>query len=138
VPKIINGVTCRTREESLKHIIKQANKGKIGAAHAKDGGFGGSCLYEYPSGNHCAVGCLLSKKQLKDLQRRELMEMSIGHVSKYVGAVNLEAVTGMTLEELEKLQRVHDKAMSESPLTQAGIDVANYCKEQLKNLKANV
>lgn len=134
--KIINGITCRTREESLKHILDQARKSKIGPSAAD--GKSNNCQYVYPSGNHCAVGCLLDDKQLKDIERRELNEMSIWKVGQTIGEINLTTVTGMTFLELKKLQNLHDTKLGQKGPAQARKAIMDYCKEELKNLQANV
>ena len=140
MPKIINGVTCRTREESLKHIIKQAKAGKIGPKGSEWSS--GSCHYKYLSGNHCAVGCLFSANQLKDIERRDFNSTSIAMVAQEIGQKNIEAVTGMTVRELVKLQRLHDLAVERCPglgsvRTSIGKAVIDYCEKELAEL-ANV
>ena len=139
MPKIINGVTCRTREESLKHIIKQAKAGKIGPKANDQHGFD-SCAYQYPSGNHCAVGCLFSAKQIKDIKIRQANGLSISYLASRsaIGKRNIEAVTGMSLTELKSLQSIHDRSLESSGGVQlARAKLIDYCEKELAEL-ANV
>jgi hypothetical protein len=132
---IINGVKCRTREESLRHIIKQAKAGKIGPNNESDASSASNCMYEYRSGNNCAVGCLLSKEQLKDLKRQSLNEMSIFYVAatNSIGLKNVETVTGMKLPELRKIQMIHDQALERSGGVQmARNKLIEYCEKELE------
>lgn len=115
MPHTINGVQCRTKVESLQHIIIQAKKGKIGPKLEK--GDKPNCNYQYPSGNNCAVGCLFSEAQLKlimeENEYQETMnEEHIASLAKTFGAKNIEAVTGMKLHELETIQKAHDSELT--------------------------
>ena len=139
MPKIINGVTCRTRKESLKHIIKQAKAGKIGPKDGDKIGFE-NCSYVYPSGNNCGVGCLFSAKQLKDIKARGCNGMAINYLagSYNVGKKNIEAVTGMAVKELKHIQHIHDSAVDSTGGVQlARIRLIEYCEKELAEL-ANV
>lgn len=115
MPHIINGVQCRTKIESLKHIIYQARAGKIGPKFNK--GDKPNCNYQYPSGNHCAVGCLFSEAQLKLITQEDEFQSSmneehIGSLAAAFGKKNIEAVTGMTVEELTAIQKAHDNELT--------------------------
>lgn len=126
--KIINGVKCRTGRESLEHIIKQANKGKIGANVDKGDSYG-DCEYVYPSGNNCAVGSLFSKAQLKDIRKRHHNGSNIGYVAAVcVGHDNLETVTGLTVGQLMHIQNIHDKYEGKTRIEH----VVQACEEALK------
>lgn len=109
MPHIINGVQCRTKIESLKHIIEQANLGNIGPNVAK-GDCQAACQYTYESGNHCAVGSLFSEAQLKLIDEGNENNSNIQVIAETFGKNNVEAVTGMTVNELRTLQSVHDEA----------------------------
>ena len=132
--KFINGVACRTKRESLLHIIAQAEAGTISAKDKRDARFG-QCAYVYPSGNNCAVGSLFSKEQLKDIERLELNEMSIDYVADKIGEKNIEAVTGMTMFELESLQKTHDEVLQNSGFEKARQAVIHHAKDMLQALK---
>jgi hypothetical protein len=115
MPQIINGVLCRSKIESLQHIIDQAKQGKIGPNIDK-GDFP-NCTYQYPSGNHCAVGSLFSQAQLEAITAENEWseshnEESVGNLAIVFGETNIETVTGMTIEELGTIQRAHDNALS--------------------------
>lgn len=114
MPTIINGVSCRSKIESLQHIIDQAKKGKIGPNLDK-GDPKNSCFYQYPSGNNCAVGSLFSEAQLKQINTGDNWhghnEESIAGLAKHFGEKNVETVTGMKIKDLQLLQNVHDKAL---------------------------
>lgn len=131
--QIINGVQCRTREESLRHIIKQAKLKKIGPKRETEHG---ECNYVYPSGNNCAVGSLFSENQLKDIKARDFNEMSINYLAlREVGKRNVEAVTGMKLKELELLQKIHDDTSANHSPQAARDGVRIYCEKELEKLK---
>jgi hypothetical protein len=114
MPQIINGVSCRSKIESLQHIIDQAKKGTIGPNVSKGDKL--DCLYQYPSGNNCAVGSLFSEVQLKAIncstdRWESHNEESVEALARIFGKDNIEIVTGMTIAELVTIQRVHDKAL---------------------------
>lgn len=111
--KKINGVKCRTAIESLKYIIKRAGENKLGPTKldlTKNSTWD-NCMYEYPSGNNCAVGCLFSKEQLKYIN--EYNSISIDALSDVIGVKNIETVTGLELQDLISLQQIHDDAADE-------------------------
>lgn len=129
--QIINGVKCRTRIESLNHIISQAKKAKIGINMDK-GDKHDLCQYEFNSGNNCGVGSLFDKKQLNWLKKQELNESSITYVAQgFVGKKNIETVTGMKLKELAHIQHIHDMAKDGQ---EARIKLTIYCNAQLAKL----
>lgn len=134
MPKIINGVTCRTRKESLMHIMDQARKGKIGPTE-KDDQY--DCSYRYPSGNCCAVGSLFSKQQLKDIKDRNLNDTKVFLLASRVGESNITTVTGMTVRELDNIQRIHDtRTQSTGGAQKARIKLIEYCERELQELKS--
>jgi len=115
MPQIINGVSCRSKIESLQHIIEQAKKGTIGPNVSKGDPIG-SCFYQYPSGNNCAVGSLFSQAQLKQINNTDdswhsYNEESIAGLALRFGKKNVETVTGMSVPELTRLQHTHDEAL---------------------------
>jgi len=100
----------RTRKQALQHILSEFDAGRLGA----EDGFGG-CVYRAvkPEADgtfkHCAVGCLFNDAQLDDIQTRGLNASStIDYVALFVGQKNIEHVTGLDLEELLHIQRMHD------------------------------
>ncbi len=98
----------RTRIQSLKHILANLDEDKLGAMSP----FGG-CVYVSDDGQKfCGVGCLFSSKQLTDIRNRKLLGVDISTLAYYIGNNNIETVTGMTLEELTKIQTKHDMAVS--------------------------
>jgi len=114
MPHIINGVSCRSKIESLQHIIDQAKQGKIGPNVNKGDKL--DCAYQYKSGNNCAVGSLFSEAQLKEINCsadpwESHNEESVDALARIFGKNNIEAVTGMAIAELVTIQRVHDKAL---------------------------
>ncbi len=113
--KKINGVKCRTATESLKYIIKRAGANKIGPTKSDltKNPTWSNCMYEYPSGNNCAVGCLFSKEQLKYINKYNSNNISIDALSNVIGVKNIETVTGLKLQDLISLQEIHDEAVDE-------------------------
>ena len=136
MPTDINGVTCRTARESLEHIIAHAKAGRIGPSDKRaDDGHRHTCLYEYPSGNNCAVGVLFSKAQLEFIRKVEGENQMIGHLArKHIGERNLQAVTGLPMRSLEMLQRAHDDTLSQSP-QMARLAVMKVAQNMLTALK---
>jgi len=131
--QIINGVECRTREESLRHIIQQANLKKIGP---KREGEDGGCEYLYASGNNCAVGSLFSKTQLKSIDEAGYNESAIDYVAKdFLGKRNVETVTGMKVSELKMIQEIHDNTLQNHSPQAARDGVRIYCEQQLEKLQ---
>ena len=114
MPHIINGVSCRSKIESLQHIIDQAKKGKVGPNLSKNDP-STLCYYQYPSGNKCAIGCLFSEAQLKQINNGDEWtdhnEEGIKGLAQYFGRKNVETVTGMEIKELEILQNTHDREL---------------------------
>lgn len=135
MPHIINGVECRNREESLRHIIKQAKAEKIGPKVGKDST--GSCQYHYPSGNNCAVGSLFSDNQIAYIKRFGMNDTRITLVATNVGADNIKTVTGMAITELQCIQSIHDQAVS-SGAEKARQKVIAYCEKELEKAQAKV
>lgn len=130
----VKGIECRTREESLRHIIQQAKLKKIGPKTEKDETYG--CEYEYPSGNNCAVGSLFSKEQLKDIRAQHANGSAILFLAQYhIGKRNIETVTGMKLKELEILQRIHDDTLGNHNPQAARDGVRIYCEKELEKLQ---
>ena len=129
--KIINGVECRTREESLRHIARQAKLKKIGPKRETEHG---NCQYLYESGNNCAVGSLFSPKQLEEIDAKAFNELSIGYLASEVGKKNIETVTGMKLKELELLQKIHDDTLANHSAQAARDGVRIYCEKELAKL----
>lgn len=89
--------------EQYRKLQELALKGKLGASSSD-----GSCVYEF-KGSFCAVGALFNKAQHKDLKARDLNAKGISFVAHQIGKKNLEAVTGLSLNELVKLQGLHDE-----------------------------
>jgi len=111
--KTINGIKCRTRNESLKHIIEQTKAGKVGPKSSDQHVmFGDLCSYQYESGNNCAVGCLFTKEQLKWIDDRLLNNTDILDLSQRVSVENIEAVTGIPLTTLYDIQCEHDDILA--------------------------
>lgn len=134
--KIINGVKCRTREESLKHMLRQAKAGKIGPSPSDTEDY--FCLYRYSSGNNCAVGSLFSHAQLTDIDRLGFNESSVAMLATLsdIGKRNLETVTGMKVKELHIIQKIHDDTLQNHGVQQARDGVIAYCKKELASSKA--
>ena len=134
--QIINGVECRTREESLRHIAQQAKLKKVGPKTEREAC---GCEYQYPSGNNCAVGSLFNKAQLKTIKKAGLNEMAIDYVARdYVGQKNIETVTGMEMKELKKLQELHDGVVQDRSPQAARDALIRYCETELEKLEKAV
>ena len=117
----------RTREEALDFIIQQAKEGKIGPNLAIDPA---TCRYTYESGNHCAVGCLLSDELLTKIQEENYNGQGVNAICRTFGRENVELATGLTQHELAYLQHEHDVAFTEGE----GLPP----EERLKNAIENV
>jgi hypothetical protein len=148
MPHIINGVSCRSKIESLQHIIDQAKKSKIGP-NVRKGDPTMSCFYQYPSGNNCAIGSLFSEAQLKEINCSDdpwhgHNEESIAGLALRFGKKNVETVTGMSVPELTRLQHTHDEALQgfadndEGRVKNARQAVIELATEMLKMAQAKV
>lgn len=133
--KVIAGVKCRSAIESLEHIIKRAKAGKIGPTK-KDRDEYKHCAYKYPSGNNCAVGCLFSKDQLKDICNKNVNGNGVVSLARVIGAHNLETVTGMDIPSLLLLQKAHDDVVNEGKKpTKTVIAQAKLLMKKYKGIK---
>lgn len=100
-----------TREQSLKKILAYAKNPKTRFA---------SGYYTNGSGDYCAVGTLFSKEQIRDIISRRLNDSNIqelaymlsGTDKTRIGKKNIEAVTGLSLQELKVIQRANDCCIS--------------------------
>jgi len=96
----------RTRLSALKHILNMLDACMLGAGAGR--AIGG-CMYRF-KGSYCAVGCLFTEAQLDDIRKVGLNNVAVDELAKYVGEENLKYMTGMTLDELSEMQRMHDSA----------------------------
>ena len=118
----------RTREEALDFIIQQAKEGKIGPNVSM--GEPVTCRYTYEqSGNHCAVGCLLTDELLQEISEQSCNGENVNYVCRTFGRERLEAMTGLTQHELAFLQYQHDQAF---------IEGSDAPEERLKTALKNV
>lgn len=107
----VNRFVGPTREQSLKKILTYAKNPKTRFA---------SGCYINGLGNYCAVGTLFSKAQIQDIISRrlncadieELAFIISGTDKTRIGKKNIEAVTGLTLQELRVIQRANDCRIS--------------------------
>ncbi len=112
MPHLVNGVERRTREEALHYLIEQAEAGKIGPNIAS--GDKPICRYHYSSGNHCAVGALLTPEQIELIDNMGYGDQNASAISSLLGKANLTDSTGLSLYELIFLQGEHDNAMNQT------------------------
>ena len=131
---LVNGIECRTRQESLIHIAQQAKLKKIGPKNEHEHGF---CEYRYASGNNCAVGALFSKAQLDQIDAWGCTSTSINQLALVnIGKRNVETITGMKLKELEIIQKIHDDTLQSHGAQEARDGVRIYCEKELEKLQA--
>lgn len=96
--------------DQYKKLLKMAEAGELGAFDEYE-----VCMYRY-GGKRCAVGALFNKAQLDDIQKRDLNAVSIRAVASDIGHRNIETVTGFTLDELDMIQREHDRCSGRTGL----------------------
>jgi hypothetical protein len=94
---------ARTKQEALQHILAELDAGRLGAQNEY-----GGCVYESKDGKHCGVGCLFTPEQHAWIKQRKLGHLGVGSLSEFVGRNNLFHMTGMSVEELRRIQRLHD------------------------------
>lgn len=117
-----------TPEQAIKKIRKALREGKLGAFN------GSECMYEDANGNMCGVGCLLSKEQREDLKAKGMNTKGIDQIcDDYTGEENLLFATGLPVEILVRLQRVHDEEFLFKP---SNVKVDK--KELAKNLISEI
>lgn len=69
----------------------------------------GNCQYSDSNGKPCAVGYFFTPEQRADIKKRGINDITIDVVQASVGAVNIEAMTGMTMDQCMEIQRQFDK-----------------------------
>lgn len=118
----------RTKLESLKHIKKSLDKGRLGA------NVNGRCLYRNDiRTKFCGVGCLFSEEQLDDIETRGLNAQSIRIVIDEIGEDNIREVTGMSISELSKIQMIHDECVYNNIFKPNGLK--EYIISEIENNK---
>ena len=89
-------------KNSLKKIIKFAKEGKLKAKE------GNGCVYhDKEKGTYCAIGCLLSKNLLKELEENNMNDglSASGLFEEYP---DLETKLGFTSDQADVIQAMHD------------------------------
>jgi hypothetical protein len=126
----------RTRKQALSHILSELVAGRLGAVDGpKSDPWAKGCAYESRIDgkiSHCGVGCLFNESQIRSIKMRGLNTSSIDVVEEVIGTLNLETVTGLHMEELMKIQDIHDgewQLIQSNPL---GTDLHYYLQYELK------
>lgn len=68
----------------------------------------GNCQYSDSAWRPCAVGYFFTPEQRADIKKRGINDITIDNVRRSVGTENIEAMTGMTLDQCVKIQRRFD------------------------------
>lgn len=122
--KSLNTMT-RTREQALRHILNEYEAGRLGATSCSFGSqnfinshgvvVSPEAKIEIPvyssdkdENTHCSIGCLFTEDQLKDIKRRHLNDASVSKLETHIGTENIQYVTGLSIDELYYIQRMHD------------------------------
>lgn len=101
-------MNTRTKKEAYQHVLSELNLEKLGAFEKIPGGI--HCVYETSDGKHCGVGCLFSTSFLDKIKKNERTFLRLSLLIGYglTNKIELENMTGLSLEELERLQTEHD------------------------------
>jgi hypothetical protein len=95
------GFTRRTLLDAVHAIIAARNNGTL----ALEGG----CVYQSKKdGKRCIIGALFSDAQLAYIHHFKLNGATISSLKGWVGAANIEFVTGLTLDQAAALQSEWD------------------------------
>jgi hypothetical protein len=97
----MHGFPSPDKLSQLRKLKDLYQKDRLGAFTAV------SCVYQNGQ-KTCAVGALFNKAQLKDIRARGLNSAPIEHLVQAIGKKNIEAVTGFSIRELDKMQDEHD------------------------------
>lgn len=121
----------RTQKQAYQHVLSELNAGRLGAMK------NGSCVYEHKVKKeirHCGVGCLFTPKQITDIRKWRMNGDNIGRLAVHVGKNNVEAATGLSMEDLRTLQGLHDAAFDqvESDSSDETIELQNSFRQFLK------
>jgi hypothetical protein len=97
-----------SRKQALKNVLSALDAGQLGAFRD------GSCMYEDIRASngerrYCSVGVLFTDAQRRDIRFRGLNQEDVGSLAEAIGQDNIEAVTGLTVEDLQDMQTVHDE-----------------------------
>jgi len=94
--------------------------------------YGGSCSYQTPHGNKCAVGRILNKKDMEYLDREGMIDgTSIHDVFEYL---TTKRVTDLPVTFWEKVQSFHDddEHWNNEGITEEGLRYFNSLLEDIK------
>lgn len=116
--------------DQYKKIRKMALSGKLGAFD----GDSGSCMYR-KGDRRCGVGALFNDAQLDSINEFGLNPTTIDIVAEFIGADNIELVTGFTIKELIEIQAQHDTVILNSYLEPDFTPLIEFLDEKIKELK---
>lgn len=122
----------RTRKEAYKHILKELRNDGLGAM------INNACVYEVDGALgpiHCGIGCLFNKLQIADIKARGLNRVDIDSVADEISITNIEAVTGLCMDELVELQGEHDNSFYDSTTFAAKSVFGHFLSNKIKEAK---
>lgn len=110
---------------SLSKILAAARKGGLGAMTESFG-----CCYEDKDGNHCAIGCLLTKEQIDTLKVFDALHVDQTSLPHFIEGFDIEEETGLTEAQASALQMWHDTCYDGNSC----IFTPDHFMDMLKNL----
>lgn len=93
---------------TLQNVLSLLKADKIGPTREQALKGNEGCKYAYPNKNCCVVGAMFTDAQRQDIMDRGLNAHSVLGLRHHIGGENLEFVTGLTHNELDALQGIHD------------------------------
>jgi len=93
---------------TLQNVLSLLKANKIGPTREQALKGDKDCMYTYPNKNCCVVGAMFTDAQRQDIMNRGLNAHSVFGLKNHIGRENLEFVTGLTHNELDALQGIHD------------------------------
>jgi len=126
----------RTRKQALTHILTELIAGRLGAVGGpKNDPWSEGCAYEARVNGkllHCGVGCLFNEAQIRSIKTRGMNTSAIDVVEEAIGALNLETVTGLHMDELVEIQDIHDGEWRQIQANPLDSGLHQYLQAELK------
>lgn len=95
--------TLQTKLAALEKVLEGIQSGTVNPSVM------GTCRYhDDVTYLRCGVGILFNDAQIEDIKKRRLNGASVQVLAMTIGRRNIEAVTGMSVDDLRVLQSKHD------------------------------
>lgn len=100
--EVLNQPALDQAPKTLRAALKRA------LAYAKKNNLS-TCMYRNAVGNPCIVGQFFTGEQIDEIVAAGHNGMSVFSVASKFGRKNIQAMTGMSVDQAEALQRLNDK-----------------------------